>query len=145
MSRDNYIYLTEEEFPCDVLEMIVSDFEGKLEGTNSWIIESDDGPVRISSNQLKGSELGSDYNWCIGIHFQAPYGPKKLWLAYIIPYQCLLLLKKLKFHSGQCEFKTSSADEFEEFANSDILKYTSVQKLHKKGLLTGNERLKTNM
>jgi hypothetical protein len=145
MSKDSHIYLNVETFPREEWGEVISSFNVEKRGEQEWVFDSLDGPVRAEYKYLSENYNYSDvYQWCISFHYQSKYGPHKLWLAYAIPYHCLVLMEGAVYLGPHQSGFIHSIEEYEDFANNDILKYTSLQKLHKNGLLTQNERLKFN-
>ena len=142
MSQDSYVYISGDIFPKGLWNEIVLLFSA-VGGENKWVIDTDDRTIWLDVMKLPESHIHSDiYNWQIGIHYQAPYGPRKLWATLNLPYHCIALMENVVYHDPLDEVRIKELEAFDKFANEFITKYTSLQKLAKFGLLDSNEQIK---
>ncbi len=136
MSIDAHIYIKTIGFPSEIWDEVIEEFSGLDRGEKRWVIDHQDGPIWLDIIKLhEGHIFAEDYCWKIGIHMKAPYKSLKIWQMLVIPYRCLIFIDDALFFDPFNYRTIDNLEEFEDYAKEYLLRYVSLQKLSKYGLL----------
>lgn len=139
MSRDTYIFLKAERFPLSTWGQILELFCAKEVGALKWVTEH---PVRLSAREIGAThwKFGT-YRWEIALSYQSPYDVHKLWATVAIPYHCLVLIEQATYHSQDGHGDIEDAAELKRYAETFLIRHTSLQKLVKHGYMDAKKNL----
>jgi hypothetical protein len=145
MSADCYIFLKTERFPQSTWSQILELFCAEEIGALEWFVKP---RVWLSVKEIgvTDSRFGT-YRWRIGIHYPTSYSDQssddvhKYWVSVAVPYHCLVLMEQATYDENGRYGEIDDAAELKRYAETFLIRSTSLQKLVKYGYMDAKENL----